>query len=94
MKKIYLKDLKEVMSNSELRNVMGGEYASVCDTGYYFDWYFMACRKSSENNPKIDACKDLPENSYCSFKTDYGNWASGRCLSLAPAYVKHCSNLI
>lgn len=85
MKKISLKNLnlKEVnqLSREQLKNILGGS-GSGSGSG-----------SGTDPNPKITACNGKSANAACSW-TYQGATYSGRCASIAPSYVLHCSDLL
>ncbi|MEN5088845.1 hypothetical protein ABE426_20455 [Sphingobacterium faecium] len=64
MKKISLKNLKEVLSRDDLKMIVGGSSGG--------------SGSGSDPNPKITACKDKSENASCSWVSN-GTTYTGKC---------------
>ena len=100
LKKINLRGLSEVLSEKELKNVMGGGSGSnfcltdsMCGNGEYCDWWYFHCAPKATDTPKIDACAGVSEYGRCVWDDAAGTTHNGRCLQFAFGPL-HCSDNI
>ena len=85
-KVISLRGLSEILSEKEMKNVMGGSYASLClgnwmcSSDEYCDWYYLSCyKKNNGPYPKVEACDGKSPGASCS--TEYnGQTYKGICI--------------
>lgn len=108
LKRIHLKDVSKVLSDREMKLVVGGygeygggtEYgsgtgyggSSICQTGYEWDWWLLTCVKKKTPSPKMGACEGKSDGDPCEWVYN-GSMSYGRCRCYFPSTELHCSDL-
>jgi bacteriocin-like protein len=88
MKFIFLNGISEILSEKELKNVMGGSSSWWCPEGEHPDWYYWwgDCVKDHTPSEKEELCEGKSQGAEC-----YYGGKPGHCLSFAGGSL-HCSD--